>query len=936
MSDTTKTAVGQKDDLLLLEPKYFGPFWKYVEQDDITDVDFNGTDLWITDTKNRRQKIEDHGITADFVYAFSQRVANQVSKPFNQKNNLLEAETKTLRISVIHESAAVSGRSICIRKTLPNVRITAKGIVEDSYMPRPIMNLLTNCIKAKMNVVIGGEPGAGKDLADDTPVPVPVSEKYPDGWAKHGDLQPGDFVYAPDGSIAEIDYVTPGRDLDLYEVEFSDGQVIKASDTHLWRVSTHKARRKEKVNKEKRYRTDAAFEREQKRLRDMASALAGSMSVADAKSLAVYTGTKPATISKFMRKVSVPSVHLPGRGSRLAWPTDEALLAWADHLAENYYTNASRRTQNMVTLSTKELAKEVVVGDGRLNWAVEVPNPITGDNLSLPMDPYTLGVWLGDGHSYGGQITIFDPEIEERLKSAGFVRVSASPTGQAQDVTFENLWHALCNTLTFVSGKKNKLDKRIPAIYLRASYVQRLALLQGLMDADGTIDKKGRCELCFSKKDLTLDALELIRSMGIKAQMHDGPAAMTLTDKNTGEKTRQECGIRYRIHFTTTVPVFSITRKADRLPKQIRPTQKWNYITAIRHVKPEHGKCIHVAHPEHLYLAGGFIPTHNTECAKFLTQFVPLTQRVITIEDSPEWHFHEINPYHDCVELRVNPDFDYAKAIKTCLRQNPKWIMLSEARSVEVKYLIESWSTGVNGVTTIHTDDVRKIASRLLNMMANRDDADRLENDIYDFVNVVMLVRRKALADGSAHRYIDQMGFFYREGKENKVRLLVKNGEMVCDVLPDDIAFRLSRESIEKPFESEELDKLVGNPFTYTYMEHPLLEQDPVTPAPAPVVQYVTVPQAVPAITVPVSEEPKKETVTTSEEVPSSERSMEPEADPDLFLEELDDGLEGTLSDPEEVLLPKSKSSAASRKGRMHAIGSVLNKRGGAKAHANG
>lgn len=119
MDERPVELVQEKKDTLQLEPKYFGPLWEYIKDDDITDVDFNGTDLWITDTANRRKKIENHGITPRFVNQFSQRVANQVSKPFNKANNLLEAETDTLRISILHESAAVSGRSICLRKSLP-------------------------------------------------------------------------------------------------------------------------------------------------------------------------------------------------------------------------------------------------------------------------------------------------------------------------------------------------------------------------------------------------------------------------------------------------------------------------------------------------------------------------------------------------------------------------------------------------------------------------------------------------------------------------------------------------------------------------------------------------------------------------------------------------------------------------------------------------
>lgn len=799
----TEKAIGSKEDILLLEPKYFGPFWEYVEDDNITDVDFNGTDLWITDAKNRRTKIEDHGVTADFVQAFSQRVANQVSKPFNKMNNLLEAETKTLRISILHESAAVSGRSLCIRKTLPTVRITPTSIVSDKYMPRPIMNLLANCIMAKMNFVIGGEPGAGKDLADSTPVPVPYSKKYPEGWAKHGNLAPGDQVYMPDGSIAEIDFVTPGRDLDLYEIEFSDGQVIKASDTHLWKVSSHKDR-KHAVSCDV---NNGVLDQELKRLHDLAASVAGSMAAADAETIAICAGTDPDVIRRLMNDRNIPSMFLSGRDT---WPLDEAVLAFAESL------EGSREWNYTPTkiLSTKELYQQVVTGNGHLNWAVRIPEAVDGPNLGNRMDPYALGVWLACGHPYRGQLPDVDGEVSQYMEYAGFVPSQMDPNGYC---TYIGLWDALCGTLPVDPQAHSRLIKHIPALYRRASKADRLALLQGLMDASGEIDKKGRCMLCLTDPTLADDALELVRSLGIKARM--------MTEYRDDDMACQ-------IQFKTPIPVFRLGRKADRLPDTAEASELWNYIVSIRHVASEHGKCIHVVHPEHLYLAGGFVPTHNTECAKFFTQFVKKDQRVITIEDSPEWHYHEINPYHDCVEMRVNPDFDYAKAIKTCLRQNPKWIMLSEARSVEVKYLIESWSTGVNGVTTIHTDDIRKIPSRLLNMMANRDDADRLENDIYDFVNVAMLVRRKAQRDGSAHRYIDQMGFLYREDGKNKIHMLVKNGELVSDELPEDIAFKLSQAEIKKPFECPELDDQIGDIFHYTYL--PKEQPVPDVPEPAP------------------------------------------------------------------------------------------------------
>lgn len=117
----------------------------------------------------------------------------------------------------------------------------------------------------------------------------------------------------------------------------------------------------------------------------------------------------------------------------------------------------------------------------------------------------------------------------------------------------------------------------------------------------------------------------------------------------------------------------------------------------------------------------------KTECVKFFSQYVPGNERVITIEDTMEIRYSVTNPGKDCIEMRVNDRFDYADAIKASLRLNPKWIMLSEARSKEVKYLLEGWSTGVRGMTTLHTDDVRNIPDRILNMLETRVDADRLE-----------------------------------------------------------------------------------------------------------------------------------------------------------------------------------------------------------------
>ncbi len=201
------------------------------------------------------------------------------------------------------------------------------------------------------------------------------------------------------------------------------------------------------------------------------------------------------------------------------------------------------------------------------------------------------------------------------------------------------------------------------------------------------------------------------------------------------------------------------------------------------------------------FIFGGEPGAGKTECAKFFMQFIPKEERVITIEDSLEIHYGDINPGADAVELRISAGFTYTDAIKACLRQNPRWLMLSEARSVEVTSLLEQWSTGVNGFTTIHLDDLRKLPDRIQNMMDNVNDADRMENRIYRYVNVGILIRRMELPDGTIRRYMDQMCFYAREAGENKIYLLMKDGELISEEIPQDIIKKLEYAGISNPYD---------------------------------------------------------------------------------------------------------------------------------------
>ena len=198
----------------------------------------------------------------------------------------------------------------------------------------------------------------------------------------------------------------------------------------------------------------------------------------------------------------------------------------------------------------------------------------------------------------------------------------------------------------------------------------------------------------------------------------------------------------------------------------------------------------------------------KTECAKFFSTFIPDNERVITIEDTLEWHYGKVNPGKDCVELKVNRMLDYTAAIKTCLRLNPKWIMLSETRSKEVVYLLECFSTGVRGMTTLHSDNVRNVPDRMLNMAGNEQKVTHMENDIYNFINVGVLLNRKEERDELGHhivrRFIDQVCFYERKDGKNEIYMILENGDLHEENMPETVLRKMQKVGIYSPFSFEE------------------------------------------------------------------------------------------------------------------------------------
>lgn len=197
----------------------------------------------------------------------------------------------------------------------------------------------------------------------------------------------------------------------------------------------------------------------------------------------------------------------------------------------------------------------------------------------------------------------------------------------------------------------------------------------------------------------------------------------------------------------------------------------------------------------------------KTELLKYLTKYIPAAERVITIEDNLEIHYRSINPEKDGVELKVSPVFTYTDAIKACLRQLPKWIILSEARSVEVRYLLEVLSAGTQGLTTLHTDDVRNIPDRIKNMSEANNNSDHILNNAYALIDIGVLVKRIITPIGIT-RKIDQICIFDRGGQNasgyrNSITMVLDQGELVVNQVsqfPYHFLKKMTEHGIVNPF----------------------------------------------------------------------------------------------------------------------------------------
>jgi deoxycytidine triphosphate deaminase len=232
--------------------------------------------------------------------------------------------------------------------------------------------------------------------------------------------------------------------------------------------------------------------------------------------------------------------------------------------------------------TTEEIAATLRVGS-EWNHHIPLAGPAEyADVDDLPIDPYVLGIWLGDGTTTKAEITTADAQIVQEISEAGY-RLQAELRRLG------------------VLG-----DKHVPGIYLTAGFEQRLALLQGLMDSDGYADDIGRCEFVSTLPHLSEALFELAASLGLRPVMRKKRVTLNGIEQAPG----------YQVKFTPHLPVFRLRRKLARLTDKRRQS-RFRAIVAVRPVPSVPVRCIQVAAPSGTFLIGrNYVPTHNSSLGR--------------------------------------------------------------------------------------------------------------------------------------------------------------------------------------------------------------------------------------------------------------------------------------------------------------------------------
>jgi len=294
----------------------------------------------------------------------------------------------------------------------------------------------------------------------------------------------------------------------------------------------------------------------------------------------------------------------------------------------SYYSNKNDKNPNkLITSTLQEIIdnpKGLKDNKGAYRWSIPICEPVQYKEKEYSVDPYVMGLILGDGsfryqdNNKSFSFSSSDEELVNYIKEKMNYDLYKKYKGNNYSWYFEsnfkthkNVWvEDILKDYPELWNKKSE-DKFIPQEFLFGSIEQRFNLLAGLLDTDGTIDKKGRVNFTTISPKLRDNIIELCESLGMTCSC--------VVDKRSEKYTTNEC---YNINIKTTqenkVKMFKLTRKLNIAHNYLNNNKKKERKDrdSIIKIEPTNNyvdmTCFYVDNEEHLFLMNNFICSHNT------------------------------------------------------------------------------------------------------------------------------------------------------------------------------------------------------------------------------------------------------------------------------------------------------------------------------------
>lgn len=348
---------------------------------------------------------------------------------------------------------------------------------------------------------------------------------------------------------------------------------------------------------------------------------------------------------------------------RVTFTDGRSCVCDIEHLWEIFSLNhgGKYKTMSMKELLTsynriRDAKLKQGIREDKIHYRLYIPLIDPGHSCdlpaNLPIDPYVLGVILGDGNiSHTGGVVISKQDVwikdeVKRLIAANNCEVSIiSSATRRLTYNIKSLLgdksHSFSKSIIDLGlNGKRSWEKFIPEMYMNGSFEQRLALIQGLMDTDGCVNKptvgkngidrgkQGTIEWFTTSEVLARQMRELCLSVGciVKLQPHQ--------TYYTHNGQRKPGRLSWRIYIRSQIPsmLFRTPVKKNLTCDHSQYLLKGLKlrIKSIQQVDNQDTRCITVDHPDKLYIIDDYIVTHNTATTMF-TQYCAEMQRIIIV-----------------------------------------------------------------------------------------------------------------------------------------------------------------------------------------------------------------------------------------------------------------------------------------------------------------